>query len=223
MRDIRVSFVLPLLFLGFVVPAPMAMSQSFGTFTATGSMTAPRVNHTATLLPDGRVLIAGGNTACFIGFPSCLTPDHAEIYDPATGTFTATGSVSIAFPDEGGTVLLPDGKVLVFIAGFGVKFYDPSTIAVYSTALLNDGRVLLIGNSAAELYDPVSGTVSPVAFNWPGQDTGYWYPVLLASRKVLLAPYDSLSGCEIYDPATGTFNLTGALGYFLGVPIGRCF
>ena len=89
---------------------------------------------------------------------------------------------------------------------------------MYSTALLNDGRVLLIGGDGAELYDPVSGTFSPVA-NWPGRPILLvWYPVVLAGGEVLLAPYDSLSGCEIYDPATGTFNLTGALGYFLGVP-----
>src|SRR6185437_14110631 len=41
---------------------------------------------------------------------------------------------------------------------------------------------------------------------------------LLANGKVLLAPYDSVAGCKIYDPATGAFSLTGALGYFLGVP-----
>jgi uncharacterized protein (TIGR03437 family) len=210
-----------------VALAYSALAQSAGKFTATGNMTAPRLRHTATLLPDGRVLIAGGDTACYIGFP-CLRPDHAELYDPATGTFTATGSLSIEFPDEGGAVLLPDGRVL--IAGAGVELYDPSTgefhtagkpatlTGVYSTALLNDGRVLLIGDSGAELYDPVSGTFSPVA-NWLDAATSsFWYPSVLAGGKVLLAPYDSLSGCEIYDPATGTFNLTGALGYFLGVP-----
>ncbi len=80
---------------------------------------------------------------------------------------------------EGGAVLLPDGKVL--IAGPGVEFYDPSTGEFHSadkpatlggvglTALLNDGRVLLAGEGSAELYDPVSGTFSPVA-NWPGLD-----------------------------------------------------
>jgi len=95
----------------------------------------------------------------------------------------------------------------------------PATLtAVNSTALLNDGRVLLIGSGGAELYDPVSGIFSPVA-NWPGQDDSpfdattslYWYPVVLAGGEVLLAPYDSLSGCAIYDPATGTFNLTRAI------------
>lgn len=117
--------------------------------------------------------------------------------------------MSIAFPE--GVVLFPDGKPAIFTD---------------TTAPLNDGRVLLIGGVyGAELYDPVSGTFSPVA-NWPGLDargddpntSSHWYPVVLADGKVLLAPYDSTSGCKIYDPATGVFNLTGALGYFLGVP-----
>jgi hypothetical protein len=232
------SFILPLLLLGAADHTAILLAQSAGAFTPTGNMTAARFSHTATLLPDGRVLIAGGNTACHIGGPYCLRPDHAELYDPATGTFTATGSMSTAFPE--GAVLLPDGKVL--IAGVditetmaSVEFYDPSTgefntagkpatlTAVYSTSLLNDGRVLLIGRAGtspplvygAELYDPVLGTFSPVA-NWPQQDT--WVPAVLASGKVLLATDESRSGCEIYDPATGTFTLTGALGYFDGVP-----
>jgi len=186
-----------------------------GTFARTGSMISPRFGHTATLLPDGRVLISGGFTACVIGSGAlCGKPDGDELYDPATGTFTAKGSTGIAFPE--GVVLLPDGK--------------PATLTD-STVLLNDGRVLLIGGVyGAELYDPASATFNPVA-NWPGLDfrggdaatSSYWYPVLLADGKVLLAPYDSISGCKIYDPASGTFHLTGALGYFLGVPIGRCF
>ena len=168
-----------------------------GTFTAAGNMTAPRFGHTATLLPDGKVLIAGGFTACVIG-SFCLRPDHDELYDPATGTFTPTGSTTAAY--AAGALLLPDGKVL--IAGSdgtsSLELYDPSTgefhtagkpatlTGVYSTTLLNDGRVLLIGDGA-ELYDPVSGTFSPVA-NWPYPfDSSYWfwYPVLLADGKVL--------------------------------------
>jgi hypothetical protein len=91
-----------------------------GTFTPTGNMTAPRFNHTATLLPDGKVLIAGGFTTCYIGGP-CLGPDHAELYDPATGTFTATTA------DAAGGVLLPDGRFLL-IAGSGrMEFYDRYT------------------------------------------------------------------------------------------------
>jgi hypothetical protein len=215
----------------------MVMAQSAGTFAATGNMTAPRLNHTATLLPDGRVLIAGGYTACTLG-SGCLFPDHAELYDPATRTFTATGSMNTAYAR--GAFLLPDGKVL--IAGYdsgiphkaSVELYDSSTgnftiagkpatlTSVDSAGLLNDGRVLLIGGGA-ELYDPVSGTFSPVA-NWPDSGSG-WVPAVLAGGKVLLVPDGtdarpdgSPSGFEIYDPATGTFNLTGALGFVDGSP-----
>ena len=190
-----------------------------GTFTATGSMTVPRVNHTATLLPDGRVLITGGYTACVTGSP-CLRADHAEIYDPATGTFTATGSMATAYVT--GAVLLPNGKVLI---GYdettaSVEFYDSSTGEFHTigkpatlkgvgfSALLNDGRVLL----GAELYDPVSGTFSPAA-NWPASQ-GYWYPVMLAGGEVLFVPFESISGSEMYDPATGTSILTRAIAYF---------
>ena len=95
----------------------------------------------------------------------------------------------------------------------------PATLGgVGLTALLNDGRVLLIG-AGAELYDPVSGTFSPVA-NWPKQDPSFCcYPVVLAGGEVLLVPFESYSGFEIYDPATGTFNLTRAIVYFEFPPI----
>lgn len=229
---------LPLLFFVVAGHTSMVMAQSAGTFAATGNMTAPRFNHTATLLPDGRVLIAGGNTACSIGFSPCLRPDHAELYDPATGTFTATGSMTTVVAT--GAVLLPDGKVL--IAGYdpgtptkaSVELYDPFTgnftiagkpatlTAVGSASLLNDGRVLLIGDGA-ELYDPVSGTFSPVA-NWPDSGGG-WVPAVLGGGKVVLVPDGSdarpdgsQSVFEIYDPATGTFSLTGALGFVDGFP-----
>ena len=59
-----------------------------GTFTATGSMFEARDAHTATLLPNGTVLVAGGGAGR-------ITVTSAEIYDPATGTFTAAGDISV--------------------------------------------------------------------------------------------------------------------------------
>src|SRR5689334_382735 len=81
-----VSLFLPLLLAlsGHALPAN---AQSLGTFTATGSMTMERSGHTATRLPDGRVLIAGGTN----GFYKTLA--SAELYDPATATFTVTGDM----------------------------------------------------------------------------------------------------------------------------------
>jgi hypothetical protein len=93
----------------FAMGGAVSSYAQTGTFTATGSMITPRFTHTATLLADGRVLIAGGNAVCYVGVPSCLRPDRAELYDPATRTFMATGSTSTAFPE--GAVLLPDGSV----------------------------------------------------------------------------------------------------------------
>jgi hypothetical protein len=68
-------------------------AQSPGTFTPTASMITPRYLHTATLLADGRVLIAGGDMPDGTSGMS-KTLSSAEIYDPATGTFTATGSLT---------------------------------------------------------------------------------------------------------------------------------
>src|SRR5438093_3790395 len=98
----------------------------------TGSLKTARFHHTATLLPDGRVLVVGGEQA--------HTPlASAELYDPATGTWSATGSLSTA-RDSHTATLLPNGMVLVA----GGRETDP-------------GPSL----ASAELCDPATGTWSP--------------------------------------------------------------
>jgi hypothetical protein len=80
---LSVCFVYPILLLGVA-------GQSPGTFTSTGSLITPRAGHTATLLLNGKVLIAGGYQA---GDPFASV-ESAELYDPSTATFTATGHMT---------------------------------------------------------------------------------------------------------------------------------
>ena len=209
------------------------LAQSPGKFTATGNLTTERAWHTATLLTNGKVLVAGGLTNFILA--------SAELYDPSTGTFTATGSMTTARWDHTATPL-PDGKVL--IAGgfkldstvgnsaFGVlasaELYDPSTgiftaigmmtkpRAWHTATLLANGTVLIAGGqydgfnagSSAELYDPVTGRFMPTG-NMTVARGGH-IATLLPNGKVLIVPAadgSSLSA-EIYDPETGVFSAT---------------
>jgi hypothetical protein len=203
-------------------------------FTATGSMTIARVGHTATLLTDpalpnyGKVLIAGGD-------PSGTA---AELYDPVTETFTATGSMTIARVGHTATLLtdpaLPNyGKVL--IAGGGTataELYDPAngtftatgsmtTARVGHTATLltgatlpNYGKVLIAGGATAtaELYDPANGTFSATGSMTTARAghtaTLLTDPALPNYGKVLIA---GSSSAEVFDPASGTFAVVGSL------------
>src|SRR5690349_21474221 len=99
----KTNVVFPLLVLA-AGQTPKAAAQSPGTFTATANMTTPRMGHTATLLNNGKVLIAGR-----IDY---TTQSSAELYDPRTGTFTATGNMTTPRNRHTAT-LLPDGRVLI--------------------------------------------------------------------------------------------------------------
>jgi hypothetical protein len=147
-------------------------------------MSTPRENHTATLLSDGRVLVAGGAAFDANGQPLGYGPlGSAEIFDPKTGTFSATGSMNFGAENYTAT-LLSDGRVLFAGGDAGMEslasaeVYDPSTgiftsIGSMTTSreghtatLLSDGRVLIAGGQAAgntnsgtpfasaELYQP---------------------------------------------------------------------
>jgi Kelch motif len=91
---------------GVLLLAPPALAA--GTWTATGSLTTTRIDHTATLLSNGKVLVAGG----FVGTLPNPVLASAELYDPATGAWSATGSMVHARHLHTAT-LLHDGRVLV--------------------------------------------------------------------------------------------------------------
>jgi hypothetical protein len=139
-------------------------------FSPTGNMVANHTGPTATLLPNGKVLIAGGDFGDGDG-PSPI----AELFDPATGTFTATGSMTYG-REQNTATLLPDGSVLI-AGGHGnhasAELYDPVTGTfritgsmatgreLHTATLLNDGTVLITGGdywptalASAEIYTP---------------------------------------------------------------------
>jgi WD40 repeat protein len=152
-----------------------------GTFTATGSMTTARGSPAATLLPSGKVLVAGGGV-----------DGSAELYDPTAGTFTATGSMIRAITD------------------------NTATRAVHTATLLPSGKVLVAGGldknyvfASAELYDPAAGTFtvtgSMTAARWDHSAT------FLGNGKVLIAGGSGDTSAELYDPTAGTFATTGSM------------
>jgi hypothetical protein len=85
-----------------------------GTWSTTGSLNTERIGHTATVLPDGKVLVAGGVN--LFGYLA-----SAELYDPATGTWSVTGSLN-QYRDNHTATLLPDGTVLAAGGGLGITW-----------------------------------------------------------------------------------------------------
>ncbi len=161
---------------------PVQAASAIQGWSPTGSMSEARGGHAAVILPSGKVLVIGGDAT-------------ADVYDPTTGTFSATGPPMFAH---------------------GVNA---------TATLLNDGRVLVVGGtdapSAAELYDPASGKF--LSTGPPVQPHGYFHTAtLLNDGRVLVvgglvnagnggAASDTNAGGETYDPKTGKFAATGAM------------
>ncbi|HSB18709.1 MAG TPA: kelch repeat-containing protein [Anaeromyxobacteraceae bacterium] len=167
-----------------------------GRWTLTGAMNEPRWVHSLTVLADGRVLAAGGCANAEGPGVSCQAKDSAEIYDPATGIWTPTGSMNEARA-EPGAVLLLDGRVLVAGGWDGVVGLETS----------------------AELYDPATGRWTPTRDMAWGRNASAMSHclVLLPSGKALFVggrePDESAPApaAEVYDPANEEWATTGPM------------
>ncbi|HET9496124.1 MAG TPA: kelch repeat-containing protein [Chloroflexia bacterium] len=195
----------------------------------TSSMAVERSCHSSTLLPNGKVLIAGGMIR-----EGNYTPT-AELYGPSTGTFAPTGSMSVGRACHSAT-LLPNGKVLIAAGSYGgtldsAELYDPATGKFtptgsmsaqrdgFTATLLDNGKVLIAGGSrgdmmlSAELYDPATGKFTPTGSMT--EPRAIHTASLLPDGTVLIAGGGSdgsvLQTAELYDPATGTFSPTGTM------------
>jgi Kelch motif protein/galactose oxidase-like protein/Big-like domain-containing protein len=213
-----------------------------GVFSQPGNLTTARGGHTATLLMNGKVLVAGGADQD----PGGTGTASAELYDPSTGAFTQTGSMAVARFRHTAT-LLQNGKVLI-TGGTSLdssnptataEVYDPATGSFtvtggmttareeHTATLLADGKVLIVGGegpvtgsselqptATVEVYDPSTGSFSLTGSM--AEARSLHTATLLPSGEVLVAGGgDDNSTAELYDPATGAFSITG------GMEIGR--
>jgi uncharacterized membrane protein len=163
-------------------------NPSAGTFSYTGSMNTARAYHGAVLLPNGNVLVVGGESS--ISPATCLS--SAELYNPSTGTFSYTASLTTAMCGTTAT-MLQDGKVLV-TNGATAELYDPSTGTFSVTGSLQVSRggasVTLLGNGKVLVAGGVDAS---------------------SNCPTYLPDCNTLESAELYDPSTGTFTLTGSM------------
>jgi hypothetical protein len=193
------------------------------TWEITGAMNVPRDQHTASVLNDGRVLVAGG------------AGNSAELYDPLIGTWTLTGGMSTSRYNHTAT-LLSNGKVLVAGGTDGLwplssaELFDPRTgkwtltgsmtvpRAYHTATLLNNGTVLVAGGfnltsvylSSSEIYDPRTGTWTAIT-NQMITARGHHTATLLFNGMVLLAGgynggASGLSSAELFEPSNKTWT-----------------
>jgi hypothetical protein len=221
-------------------PGPTSAAELFdpgsGHWTQTGSMTVPRTRQVATLLQDGSVLVVGGYVTSAGYVTGTGSTRKAEIFDPRTGTWARTASMTVVRVARFATTL-PDGRVLVIGNGGpadasfdAVEVYDPSSriwIGGPTTGrgdcgvpvqivLLTDGSLLGL---CGTVFQPDSVASSAFLFDLA---TATWTPTgapirrlsrtatLLADGRVLAS--DVGSG-ELYDPTTGKWTSAGLPSY----------
>ena len=220
-----------------------------GTWTGTGAMTVRRALHPAILLDGppcheasppaycGKVLVVGGRTCDQPAPATCPTTrtNTAELYDPATGTWTATGSM-LRQRSNLDLAILPDGKVLA-AGGFGTEasttaeIYDPvlgdwqTTDSLRSrtrasAAVLDDGRVLATSGFGAgntsDIFDPATRTWSPAAEMTTSYRFNYSYAKLPSGKVIFAGGGSGGETSEAYAPVKDEWVSTGLLNVARG-------
>jgi N-acetylneuraminic acid mutarotase len=164
------------------------------TWEATGALITARYDHTATRLPNGMILVAGG----FGGLPDPLHTGGAplnsvELYDPSTGTWSAAAAMTVARTQHTAT-LLASGRVLVTGGTDGTTTH-----------------------ASAELYDPATDTWSPAAsmaverHSHSALDLGNGKVLVVGGFNASSSPVFGVAGGELYDPITNTWISSGSM------------
>jgi len=195
----------------------------------TASMKRPRVYHTATPMGNGRVLVAGGD--------SSSSGKSSEYYDPATGTWTLTGSMNYGHTQGAATLLtnVPNVGEAVLVMGDAAatpyaELYDSSSgtwsmtgsmnVGRYSftATLLNDGTVLVAGGNhggylnSAEIYNPLTS-------QWTYTGTmnnarqGHTATLLNNGQVLVTGGYPNPNTAEVYNPSTGMWTATSPMNF----------
>jgi hypothetical protein len=194
-------------------------------------------------LPNGRILVVGGTDTTGVDGAASIFYATTEIYDPATGIWIATGSLT-----TGGKVLhtassLPGGRILIAGGWNGsaalssAEIYDQATgtfsptgsmttaRANHRQAMLFDGRVLITGGfdsagapiASAEIYNPVTGTFSATSGSMAAARSAHRINTVGDGKVLVTGGFGAggaeLATAELFDPATQTFTAAGSLAH----------